>query len=419
MTTSTTTGQTPRKDEASATTQTMTPRKLIGRFIDSPDGQRAAKIPLAVFCHEPPDSFIGSQMAQVVSRLAKMRPVTLFSRHPYSFVEPNVKVQAVGTIDDEDCVVQVKEYVKRASNAFLQAIPADKEASVLAYEWSAAGVLPLLRGLRNQRGVLSLHSLERQRSDLSSDLSKQINEIEREALDAADRILVHDAATGEHIRLWLPPCAERLVIARERFPVEQYEGDLDPGAIKARYEVGPIDPVLLYVGDLDDRYGPELLVKAMPALLRHHPQARLVIVGDGPAQWPLRVYARYLLLEHAVRIVGSVVDQPLRELVQASDVVCVPSRESTPWWPILAGWAAKRPVVVSHDAAKGLQLEHEKDSVLVYPSENSIVWGVERLLYDADLRKSIGEAGRKKVEERFGYDGVVEQLAELVATAAR
>jgi len=38
----------------------------------------------------------------------------------------------------------------------------------------------------------------------------------------------------------------------------------------------------------------------MPALLKNHKQARLIVVGDGGLYWPLRVYARYLLLEYAI-----------------------------------------------------------------------------------------------------------------------
>jgi glycosyltransferase involved in cell wall biosynthesis len=393
------------------------PKQIIGRFVDTA-GNNGRGEAVAVFCHETPGSFIGAHVEQIVRHLASRgRHVHLFCREAFDLGAAGVKVHAVGAGEEGDVVAQAKDFVRRAGNAFMQAVPAGQATSVIAFEWSAAGVIPLLRGLRNQHGVLSLHSLERQRSDLSSETSKQIEVVEREALEAAQRVLLHEQATAEQVRLWLPDCAERIVTARERFAVEKFESNLDPGEVKARYQIGPIDPVLLYVGDLDERYGPDLLMKAMPALLRHHSQARLVIVGDGQLQWPLRVYARYLLLEYAVRIVGSVVDQPLRELVAASDVVCVPSRESTPWWPILAGWAARRPVVATHDAAKGLT-DHEKDSVLIYPSENSVVWGVERVLYDADLRKAIGDAGRKKVEARFGWSGLVEQVEELLVPAS-
>src|SRR5262249_15404507 len=206
---------------------------------------------------------------------ARGRSVYLFCSQPFDLAGPNLRVHAVGAAEEGDAVARAKEFVRRAGNAFMQLIPAGQAASVIAYEWTAAGVIPLLRGLRNQHGVLSLHSLERQRSDLSAESSRQINEIQREALEAAQRVLVHERPTAEQVRLWLPGCAERVVTARERFPVEKFESSLDPGEVKARYQIGPIDPVLLYVGDLDERYGPDLLIKAMPALLRHHKQARL------------------------------------------------------------------------------------------------------------------------------------------------
>jgi glycosyltransferase involved in cell wall biosynthesis len=402
-----------------STTDAAAPSDALDRNGRPPAGPELS--PLAVFCHEAPDSFIGGHVARVVPALARRgRRVHLFSRHPFAITEPGVTVHDVGLGDETaDLLEQVQQFASRASNAFLKALPASEPAAVIGYEWTSGAVLSLLKGLRNLPVVLSLHSLERQRSDLSSEVSRRVVEIEHEAMQAAAAVLVHDPATVEVIRQSLPTCLDRVVQARPVFPVMHFESDLDPGAVKARYQVGPVDPVILYVGDLDERYGPDALLKAMPAILRHHPQARLVIVGDGPMLWPLKVYARYLLLEHAVRIIGHLQDKPLFELIQASDMVVVPSREATPWWPIQAAWAAKKPVVATHEAAKGL-VEHEVDSVLIYPSENSVVWGVERVLYDEELRKRIAKAGREKLEERFGWNGLAEQVEEvLVALAAR
>ena len=107
--------------------------------------------------------------------------------------------------------------------------------------------------------------------------------------------------------------------------------------------MGPVDPTILFIGDLSDQYGPDLLVKALPGILKNHKQARLVVVGDGPLYWPLRVFTRYLLLEHAVRLPGSVEGQALHELIQAADVVVVPSRElCTDNAAMVAGVAAFR-----------------------------------------------------------------------------
>src|SRR5262249_56506784 len=123
---------------------------------------------------------------------------------------------------------------------------------------------------------------------------------------------------------------------------------------------------------------------------------------------------RYLLLEHAVRLVGSVEGQGMYELIQAADVVVVPSREATPWWPIQAAWAARRPVVTTHNAAPGL-VEHSQDALLVYPSENSLVWGVEQVLFQPEVARKLGRKGHEKLEQRFGRNGVAVQVEDALA----
>ncbi len=74
--------------------------------------------------------------------------------------------------------------------------------------------------------------------------------------------------------------------------------------------------------------------------------------------------------------------------------------------------------MATHHAAPGL-LEHERDSVLVYPVEQSLVWGIERILYDADLSVALGRKGREKLEERFGWNNVAEQIEQLMGVPAR
>jgi glycosyltransferase involved in cell wall biosynthesis len=373
---------------------------------------------LAVFCYEDPEGDVGRFMSQLTAAVARRDlAVHVFTRRPFAADSPGLRQHVLGDCAGADLLDRVQEFTRRACNAFLKLFPAGHaNLTLLGHEWSAVPALSLLRGIRNASTLLSLHSLERQRSDLGNDLSKRIAEIELSGLREARTLLFHDAATAEAARLWLPECVGRGVQVRQPFPVPQFQTQLDAGAVKARYQVGPVDPLILFVGDLDERYGPDVLVKAMPAVLRNNKQARLVVVGDGALLWPLRVYARYLLLEHAVRVVGSVEGQALRELIAAAEVVVMPSREQTPWWPILAAWAAGKPVAVTHNAAPGL-VEHEKDAVLFYPNENSCVWGVERVLFDAALTKTMTRAGTAKLEERFGWNSTAVQLEELMGVA--
>jgi glycosyltransferase involved in cell wall biosynthesis len=375
---------------------------------------------LAVFCWEDPDTPVGESVSQTVAALARRKTfVHLFARTRFNLDLPHLRLHPIGDCEGSDLFARVQEFTSRAANAFMHEFPGGSpHVTLIGYEWSGAGPLSLLRGLKNNRAIFSLGSLERQRSDMTAEISKRIDELEQRTLRESQMVLTQEPATAEVAKFWVPECAGRLVAARQPFPVGHFDSKLDPGEVKARYQVGPIDPTILYVGDLSDRYGPDLLVKAMPAILRNHPQARLILVGDGATYWTLRVYSRYLLLDHAIRFPGSIVGQPMAELVAAADLIAVPSRDATPWWPIQAAWAARRPVVATHHAAPGL-LEHERDSLLVYPVEQSVVWGVERLLYDADLCEALGEKGRVKLEDRFGWNNVAEQIEELMGVPVR
>jgi glycosyltransferase involved in cell wall biosynthesis len=374
---------------------------------------------LAMFCHEAADSLVGQFVARLAAAVAgRQTPVHLFARLPFEVEAEDVHVHVLGGVSEGDLLGRVQDFTHRACNAFLRQFVNGSLVTLMGFEWSAAEALSILHGIAQAPAILSVHSLERQRSDMTSEVSRQIEAIEHRGLREARTVLVHDGATAETAKYWVPECASRIVPARQMFPVKDFRGVLDPGVVKARYQVGPIDPLILFVGDLDERYGPDLLVKAMPAILKNTPQARLVIVGDGGLYWRLRVYTRYLLLEHAVRLPGSVVGKAMAELVQAADVVAVPSREPTPWWPILAAWAAGKPVVATHNAAPGL-LEHEQDSVLCYPSENSCVWGIENLLFGADLRRTLVKKGAHKLEQRFGWDLLAEQVQGLMGVAAQ
>jgi glycosyltransferase involved in cell wall biosynthesis len=409
-----------REKPTNGTRPAATPEagRLNGTFADwlaNGDAARPDRGPaLAMFCYEAPDGMVGRYVARLSAALARRKvAVHLYTRHDFPTV-PGVTVHAVGEGGEGGLVAQVQEFTNRACNLFLQQLQAGTApATLMGHEWSAVPALSLLHSLKGLDTILTLHSLERQRSDMTGELSRRIEEIETSGLREAKAVLTHTGATAEVAKYWVPECAGRIGCLRQPFPTEKFPKVADPGAVKARYNVGPVDPTIVYLGDLDDRYGPDLLVKAMPPVLRNHPQARLVIVGDGQLYWPLRVYARYLLLEHAVRLVGHLEDDRLHELIGAAEVIAVPSRTATPWWPIQAAWAARRPVIATHNAAPGL-LEHEKDAVLFHPNENSCVWGIERILFDPDLGQAIAGRGADKLEERFGWNIVAEQVEQLI-----
>lgn len=367
---------------------------------------------LAVFCFEDLAGSVGRSALSLARALSERgNGVHLFVRQCEENV-PGITLHVLGDCDAADPVERAQEFGRRACNAFLQTFSLGAPVHLVGFEWSSLPPLTMLNEIQNVRFLLSVHSLECQRSDMSSAVSRRIDDIERNGLQEARAVLVHDETCGRLVRSLVPGHEDKVAAIREIFATEALQTGIDPGAIKANYQVGPLDPVILFIGDFSETYGPDMLVKALPPVLKNHSRARLLLVGEGQLYWPLRVFARYLLLEHAVNLVGSLEGTPLFELIQAADVVVVPSRGPTPWWPILAAWAAGTPVVATHDAAPGL-LSHEQDAVLTYASENSLVWGIERVLYDAGLQQSLIAKGREKLAARFGWNSVAVQVEEL------
>lgn len=111
----------------------------------------------------------------------------------------------------------------------------------------------------------------------------------------------------------------------------------------ARRELGlPLAvPMAVCVGPLTHRKGQDLLMACWPTVSRAIPDARLVLVGEGPAEHRLRAAA-----PRGVRFVRST-DQ-LRDWYAAADVVVAPSRWETTAWAALEAEATGRPVVATN-----------------------------------------------------------------------
>lgn len=98
--------------------------------------------------------------------------------------------------------------------------------------------------------------------------------------------------------------------------------------------------------------GLDLLLEAMPALLRVHPQTRLLLVGGGPEEARLKALTARLGIEAAVHFTGRVPHDQVARYGSVMDVMVYPRRSRrltelvTPLKPLEA-MAMGRPVVAS------------------------------------------------------------------------
>lgn len=137
--------------------------------------------------------------------------------------------------------------------------------------------------------------------------------------------------------------------ARKAF-AEQITDPGDRGTIihnglpEAEFEVLPVGNRydFVFVGELRELKGVDLLLEALAVCRRSHPGTSLLIAGDGPDRQQYVDQCRALDLEDAVTFAGV---QPAREMFAQGRCVTVPSRKESLPYVVIEATAAGRPVI--------------------------------------------------------------------------
>jgi glycosyltransferase involved in cell wall biosynthesis len=268
---------------------------------------------------------------------------------------------------------------------------------------------------RNTRSILTIHSTEYGRcgNNFFGGNSSRIRDHERHGTFCADKVIsVSDAIKKEIMWMYnLPDWKVDIVYNGVNY--RNYDGWIDPASVRSMYSIGPIDPMVLFVGRMVYQKGPDLLIEAIPHILRFYPNAKFVFAGDGQMRWGLEDKVRHMGLSHATRFLGSLNGWRLTDLYKASDVVCVPSRNEPFGIVILEAWSAGKPVVASSNGGPSEIIWHDVNGLKIYPHPDSIAWGLGTLFTDFEHARWMGRNGRVAVESAFSWDVVADQALEV------
>ena len=286
---------------------------------------------------------------------------------------------------------------------------------VHAHDWLASNAMVWIKeARRDRRAVLTIHSTEYGRcgNNFWNGTSERIRDHERHGTYCADRVIaVSGALKGELMWMYNLPQWKCWAI-HNGVQVHKFDGFIDPGGVKCRYGIGPVDPTVLFSGRLCVQKGPDMLLEAVPGLLRHYPDAKFVFAGDGHLRGDLERRAHELGVAHSTRFLGYHNGWNLIDLYRACDVVCLPSRNEPFGISALEGWAAGKPVVASQVGGPGEFIWHTVTGLKVYPTVESIGWGLGTLFTNFEWARWMGRNGRLAAETKFTWDWVAAKTEE-------
>lgn len=192
--------------------------------------------------------------------------------------------------------------------------------------------------------------------------------------------------------------------------------DIPCTKIEARERLGlsPDDAILLFVGSLTERKGPQVLLRAMPMILRDTPDTRVVIVGSSTGYLKsLEKLAHELGIESNIEFTGFVDDATKVMYYKSADVFVLPSFSEAFPIVILEASVCGLPLVVSNLEVFRTIVEDGHNGIFTKTGdENDLAGKITHLLKNEDVRKKMGENGRKKIED-YSWDRIAAETEKV------
>lgn len=283
---------------------------------------------------------------------------------------------------------------------------------VHGHDWLCSKGIVQAKNDLGRRAVLTFHSTEygRNGNRMLNGRCAKIHAVEAEGGYVADRVIAVSPAMCDEVR-WLYHVPEyKLRMVYNGVSCARFDGFIDAGQCRARYGVGPMDPMVLFVGRLSTQKGPDLLLEAVPGILAKRGDAKVVFAGDGDMRGQLERRAHQLGVNHAVRFLGAMdANGALIDLFKSTDLLCVPSRNEPFGVVVLEAWAAGKPVVATQNGGPRHFVEHGTNGFLVHDNPGSICWGIHSVFNNFEHARWMGERGRVKAAYGFSWDVIAQQ----------
>jgi glycosyltransferase involved in cell wall biosynthesis len=177
-------------------------------------------------------------------------------------------------------------------------------------------------------------------------------------------------------------------------------------------------PTVVFAGRLVREKGVDVLLHAFVRVVARIPEARLLVIGDGPEQDMLGHLIGELGLVPNISMFGHLSRSETERYCAKAWVQAVPSRWAEPFG-LVAAEAMMRGTAVVASASGGLTeiIQDGKTGFLVPPNDiNALAEIMLRLLGDRELAEQMGMAGRTFAREHLNESIYVDRFVEVYQT---
>ena len=183
------------------------------------------------------------------------------------------------------------------------------------------------------------------------------------------------------------------------------------------------NPLVIFVGNFYQWHDVSTLLDGFAQVFLAHPDARLVLVGDGAARQTMMQRAAELGLADAARFTGLVPHDQVPRLLAAADVAVVPypPMETDLWLSPLKLFeymASGMAIIASAVGQLTEVVQDGRNGLLVPPGDvPAMAAALQRLIVDPTLRSRLGRQAREDAKRKHSWEHYLSRLERLLSMA--
>jgi len=178
--------------------------------------------------------------------------------------------------------------------------------------------------------------------------------------------------------------------------------------------------VILHVARLTEKKGTKYLIKAFAHVYKKNNDTRLIIIGEGPLENELKKMVKLFNLERNIIFLGSMPHNEVLKWMQKADIFCLPSITANTGdseglgMVFLEASVYGIPSVGTYHGGIPEVIEDGKTGYLVPEKDvEQLAKKLILLLENDNLRKQMGSAAKKMVEEKFDIKKQTKKLEDI------
>ena len=208
------------------------------------------------------------------------------------------------------------------------------------------------------------------------------------------------------------------VFSRFGVPAVPIANFVDPATVHFRRR-SSLRPVFLSNRNFQALYNVPCVLRAFALIQARIPDARLIVIGDGPERAHVHETARSLALRN-VEFVGAVPPSDMAHWYDEADVYLNSSDIDNMPNSIIEAFACGLPVVTTRPGGIPYVVEHERNGLLVECGDHeALAASALRLLEEPALAERLIAEGLRDVEQRYTWEAVSDQWGALYQRLVR